>query len=90
MVLTMGKPRFSVANGNYLYISCWGANPDWNIMADSYIAKYDLTNNQVVDTISLPGGSGRFSHCKRKIICCFTFQRQCCSFKYEKPIAFIH
>lgn len=49
------KPRFSVAKGDYLYISCW-ANADWNIMADSYIAKYNTKTKTVEKMIALPGG----------------------------------
>ncbi|NQU53466.1 MAG: hypothetical protein HQ522_13105 [Bacteroidetes bacterium] len=50
------KPRFSVASGDYLYISCWGNNPDWGEMADTYIAKYNILTNAVEKTIALPGG----------------------------------
>ena len=48
-------PRFAVANGDYLYISCWG-NADYDVMADSYIAKFNITTNEVEETISVPGG----------------------------------
>lgn len=50
------KPRFSVGYGNYLYISCWGANPDWNLMPGSYIAKFNINTRTVEQKISLPGG----------------------------------
>ena len=50
------KPRFCVADGDYLYISCWGANPDWNKMPDSYIAKYNIVTKTVDEKIALPGG----------------------------------
>jgi hypothetical protein len=52
----IATPRFCVASGDYLYISCWGEDPDWSVMPDSYIAKYNISNNEVEDTISLPGG----------------------------------
>lgn len=50
------KPRFCVADGDYLYVSCWGANPDWNKMPDSYIAKYNIVTKTVDEKIALPGG----------------------------------
>jgi len=53
---SIAKPRACVANGDYLYISCWGANPDWSKMADSYIAVYNIKKQMVEKTIALPGG----------------------------------
>lgn len=50
------KPRFCVADGDYLYVSCWGANPDWNKMPDSYIAKYNIVTRRIHSKIALPGG----------------------------------
>ena len=52
----IAKPRACVANGDYLYISCWGTNPDWLVMPDTYIAKYNMKTRTVEKTISLPGG----------------------------------
>lgn len=52
----IAKPRACVANGDYLYISCWGTNPDWSVMANTYIAKYNIKTRSVEKTISLPGG----------------------------------
>ena len=52
----LNNPRFCVANGDYLYISCLGANPDWSKFPGSYIAKFSIKNNKVEKTISLPGG----------------------------------
>ena len=49
------KPRFCIANGDYLYISCWGGDL-WTDESVSYIAKFNLTTNTVDQTISLPGG----------------------------------
>lgn len=49
------KPRYCIANGDYLYISCWGGDI-WTDESTSYIAKLNLTNNEVESTISLPGG----------------------------------
>jgi len=50
------NPRFFVADGDYLYISCLGANPDWAIMPDSYVAKYNIITRKVETKIMIPGG----------------------------------
>ena len=50
------KPRACVGYGDYLYISCWGANPDWVDLPDSYIVKYNVLTGNVEETISMPGG----------------------------------
>lgn len=50
------KPRNCVANGKYLYISCWNAKPDWKLMADTYIAKYNIETGIVEKKINLAGG----------------------------------
>lgn len=50
------KPRYCVASGNTLYVSCWGGNI-WNDINLSYIAKIDLTTMQVTEKIALPGGA---------------------------------
>lgn len=52
----IAKPRNCVANGDYLYVSCWGENPDWNLMPDSYIAKYNIESGIVEEKIALAGG----------------------------------
>lgn len=52
----LNNPRFCVASGDYLYISCLGANPDWSKFPGSYVAKFNIKNNLVEKTISLPGG----------------------------------
>ena len=52
----LNNPRFCVASGDYLYISCLGANPDWSKFPGSYVAKFNIKNNMVEKTISLPGG----------------------------------
>ncbi len=49
------KPRFGIGNGNYLYVSCWGGNI-WEDTSLSYIAKINVTTNEVEETIELPGG----------------------------------
>lgn len=50
------NPRACAASGDYLYVSCLGENPDWSVMPDSYIAKYNIKTQTVEGTISLPGG----------------------------------
>jgi len=52
----LANPRFCVASGDYLYISCLGANPDWSKFPGSYIAKFNIKSNKVEKTIKLPGG----------------------------------
>lgn len=49
------KPRFGVASGNYLYVSCWGGDI-WADESVSYIAKVNLGTRSVEEKISLPGG----------------------------------
>jgi len=49
------KPRYFAATGNTAYISCWGNVDDWSVMANSYIAKMDLTS-KTITKIALPGG----------------------------------
>jgi hypothetical protein len=44
----IAKPRYCVAKDNKLYISCWGPNPDWDKMLDSYIAVYNIENNTFI------------------------------------------
>ena len=52
----LNNPRFSVASGDYLYVSCWGTHPDYAKMQGSYIAKFNIKSNKVEKTIKLPGG----------------------------------
>jgi hypothetical protein len=52
----LNNPRFSVASGDYLYISCLGAKTDWSKFPGSYIAKFNIKSNKVEKTIKLPGG----------------------------------
>lgn len=49
------KPRYFAATGNTAYVSCWGDVQDWSLIANSYIAKIDLTTKSV-SKIALPGG----------------------------------
>ena len=50
------KPRNCIGNGDYLYISCWGENPDWVDLPDSYLLKYNVTTGAVDEKIDLAGG----------------------------------
>lgn len=50
------KPRYCVADGNTLYVSCWGGDV-WSDATLSYITKIDLTTNTVVGKITLHGGA---------------------------------
>ncbi len=49
------KPRCCVANGDILYISCWGGDV-WTDASVSYIAKFNIKTQTVTGTISLAGG----------------------------------
>lgn len=50
-------PRAFVGAGNYLYISCWGTNYDYNnSVPGSYIAKFNIITRSVEKIIALPGG----------------------------------
>jgi|TARA_R110002050_G_C8935851_1_gene512292 DNA-binding beta-propeller fold protein YncE len=49
------KPRNCIADGNYLYIACWGGDV-WTDESLSYIARYNLTTKAVESTITLHGG----------------------------------
>jgi hypothetical protein len=49
------KPRYCVAEGNYLYVSCWGGDI-WTDITLSYIAKINLDSNTVEKKIALEGG----------------------------------
>ena len=50
------KPRYFAATGNTAYISCWGEVNDWSVMANSYIAKMDLSA-KTISKIPVPGGA---------------------------------
>ncbi|MBN2263281.1 MAG: hypothetical protein JW735_10230 [Prolixibacteraceae bacterium] len=52
----IAKPRYCAGSGDYLYISCWGENPDWTVMPDTYIAKFNTKTSKVEAKIALPGG----------------------------------
>lgn len=50
------KPRYCVGNDDYLYVSCWGSDADFDLMPGSYIAKFNTKTNSVEKRIALPGG----------------------------------
>ena len=49
------KPRYCVADGNYLYVSCWGGDI-WADITLSYIAKVNIDTKKVEKKIALEGG----------------------------------
>lgn len=49
------KPRYCVADGKYLYVSCWGGDI-WTDITLSYIAKVNIETNAVEKKIALEGG----------------------------------
>ncbi|WP_346859823.1 PKD domain-containing protein [uncultured Draconibacterium sp.] len=69
------KPRFCVGSGDYLYVSCWGSDAIFSgDLSISYIAKVDLSSNQVVSKISLPGGPEGLEIVNDKIYAALTFK----------------
>ncbi|NBC84088.1 MAG: hypothetical protein GVY19_12025 [Bacteroidetes bacterium] len=50
------KPRYFAATNNTAYVSCWGDVVDWAVYANSYIARINLSSNEVSKKITLPGG----------------------------------
>jgi hypothetical protein len=71
----IAKPRNCVANGNYLYVSCWGENPDWKDMPKSYIAKYNIETGKVDESISLPGGPEGLEIVNGKLYAALNFKK---------------
>ena len=69
------NPRACVGNGNYLYISCWGDTPDWNLMPDSYIAKYNINTMTVEDTIFIAGGPEGVEMANGKLYVAMNFKK---------------
>lgn len=53
----LANPRFCVALGSKLYISCWGENPDYVTMPGSYIAVMDIKTGKIENRIAMPGGT---------------------------------
>jgi hypothetical protein len=70
------KPRFFVSQGDYLYISCWGADPDWKEMPGSYIAVYNTRTRKVEDKIALPGGPEGLAFANGKLYAAINYKPQ--------------
>lgn len=71
----IAKPRSCVASGNYLYVSCWGENPDWKDMPGSYIAKYNIETAKVEKQIALPGGPEGLEIANGKLYVALNFKK---------------
>lgn len=69
------KPRFCIANGDYLYISCWGANPDYASMADSYLLKYNVETG-ASEKIALAGGPEGLAIANGKLYAALNYANQ--------------
>jgi hypothetical protein len=69
------KPRNCVADGKYLYISCWGEDPDWNLMPNSYIAKYNIETRTVEKEIKLAGGPEGLEISNGKLYAALNFKK---------------
>lgn len=72
----LNNPRFCIGSGDYLYISCLGANPDWTDMPDSYIAKYNIVTQTVEKTIPMPGGPEGLAVSKGKLYAALNYVNQ--------------
>ena len=70
------KPRFFVGEGDYLYISCWGANADFKEMPGSYIAVYNTKTREVESKIALPGGPEGLALVNGKLYAAFNYKAQ--------------
>lgn len=70
------KPRFFVGQGDYLYISCWGADADFKEMPGSYIAVYNTKTRKVEDKIALPGGPEGLALAKGKLYAALNYRPQ--------------
>lgn len=71
----IAKPRSCVASGNYLYVSCWGENPDWKDMPKSYIAKYNIETAKVEKQIALSGGPEGLEIANGKLYVALNFKK---------------
>ena len=70
------KPRSFVGHGDYLYISCWGADADFKKMAGSYIAVYNTRTREVEDKITLPGGPEGLALANGKLYAALNYKPQ--------------
>lgn len=71
----VATPRNCVAYGDYLYISCWGSNPDWAEMKDTYILKYNLKTKSVEKKIMLAGGAEGLAVANGKLYAALNFKK---------------
>lgn len=71
----VAKPRTCIADGDNLYISCWGANPDYNAMADSYILKYN-TLTKTTEKITLAGGPEGLEIANGKLYAALNYKKE--------------
>lgn len=67
------KPRFAVAEGKYLYVSCWGGDI-WTDETLSYIAKVNIHTNEVEKRIALPGGPEGLAIAKDKLYAALNYK----------------
>ncbi len=66
-------PRYLVASGNELYISCWGSNDYYTTgAADSYILRYDLTTG-LTTKIMCSGGPSSLAVANGKLYAAMDF-----------------
>jgi len=73
--LDLDNPRCCVGYGDYLYISCWGSAPDWTLMPDTYIAKYNINTMTVENTIFLPGAPEGVEIANGKLYAALNFRK---------------
>ncbi|WP_066627451.1 DUF5074 domain-containing protein [Labilibacter marinus] len=66
------KPRYCVASGDYLYISCYGGDV-WKTPTLGYIAKYNIKSNKVEKTIAVPGGPEGVEIANGKLYCALNY-----------------
>jgi len=73
-IQNVNKPRYCVADGNYLYVSCWGSdNIFYGDLSISYIAKINLETKSVEKEISLPGGPEGLAIVDNKLYAALSF-----------------
>lgn len=70
----IAKPRYCVADGDYLYISCLGANPDWSEMPETYISKFNVKTQKVELNVSVPGGPEGLVFAKGKLYAALNYK----------------
>ena len=68
------KPRYCVADGNYLYVSCWGGDI-WTDITLSYIAKVNIDTKKVEKKIALEGGPEGLAIVKGKLYAALNYKK---------------